>query len=83
MRIVGLVVVLAIIYYAYSKRLGTSTDAPKSVDSAMSEYQQTAGATAPKPSSARPAGESSIKRPINTTRDVLEKVKQRNGDGEF
>lgn len=84
MRLVGLVVVLGIIYYAYSKRLGAAGDAPKSTDSAMKEYVETVGSAAPQSSAGSAAPqESGIKRPINTTRDVLNQVKKRNGDGEF
>jgi hypothetical protein len=85
MRFLGLVAVLAIIYYAYSKRVAPG---PNSVDSAMTEFAQTAPATstnvsqtaAPQPSA--PAT-STVRRPIDTTRSVLEQVKKRNGNGEF
>ena len=85
MRLLSLVAVLAIIYYTYSKRVAPG---PNSVDSAMTEFSQTAPAptastpqTTP-PQSSAPAT-SNLRRPIDTTRSVLEKVKKRNGNGEF
>ena len=85
MRLLSLVVVVAIIYYTYSKRVAPG---PNSVDSAMTEYSQTVPAppaSSPQviaPQSSPPAT-SNLRRPIDTTRNVLERVKKRNGDGEF
>lgn len=89
MRLLAVVAVLAIVYYLYSQRMGGKSD---SVNSAMDEYAKTVpAATQPAPGKqstaskpAAPAPQSSgIRRPIDTTRNVLEQVKKRNGDGDF
>ena len=84
MRLLSLVVVLGIIYYAYSRRI---TPGPNSVDTAMTEFSKTAPATASSsPSSSstsQPAPQGNLRRPIDRTRAVLDQVKQRNGSGDF
>ena len=89
MKLLGLIAVLAVIYYAYHQRLAPGKD---STASAMHEFDQTAPAAgASRPQNAAPAqpaqssapATSNLRRPIDRTRAVLEQVKQRNGDGEF
>ena len=82
MRLLSLVVVLGIIYYAYSRRIAPG---PNSVNTAMTEYSQTVPAsTAAAPSStAQSAPSGNLRRPIDRTRATLEQVKQRNGNGDF
>jgi hypothetical protein len=84
MRFLGLIAVLAIIYYAYSKRLGPG---PDRVEGAMQEYSQTApaqSANSSKSTTAKPApATSNLRRPLDTTRNVLDQVKQRNGNHDF
>ena len=92
MKLLGLVVVLAIILSAYNRRL---TPGKESVDTAMKEFEQTvpapsrpaaAAKTAAAPAQAAPTAApttSNLRRPIDRTRAVLEQVKARNGDGEF
>jgi hypothetical protein len=84
MRFLGLIAVLAIIYVTYTKRLATK---PDSTSEAMKEYAQTAPpesapSQAAAPSAPAPSS-SNLRRPIDTTRSVLEKVKQRNKDSDL
>lgn len=86
MRFVAILVVLAIIYVAYSKRVKPTSG----VDEAMDEFHKTAPATpmaysgaatpAPAPAAANGQPSSGLRRPIDTTRAVLDRVKERNGD---
>ena len=83
MKYVGLLVVLVIILYAFKSRV----TAPTGIEDANREVAATAPATptvapAAAPPQA-PAPSSNLRRPIDNTRSVLQKVKQRNGDGEF
>ena len=86
MRIVGLLAVVAVIGFAYSRRVKTH-DSNAELNEVMSAAATpvpvalVAGAT---PAPAVPSQPSSgLRRPIDTTRQVLDKVKARNGDGEF
>ena len=90
MRFLGLIAVVAIVYFAYGKRL--APDGNQSVNNAMSEFDKTvpansgnAGTSTSTPASSVPAPQStsSVRRPIDRTRAVLEQVKARNGDGQF
>jgi hypothetical protein len=95
MKFLGLIVVVAIVYFAYGKRL--APDGNPSINNAMSEFEKTVpantrpaatsgtGTSAPASSgnASQPQGASSVRRPIDRTRAVLEQVKSRNGDGEF
>jgi hypothetical protein len=76
-----MLVVLGIIGFAYS-RWSKSPDAMKEVDAVMGTPVPQAQAATPAPA---PAGQpsSGLRRPIDRTRQVLEEVKQRNGNGEF
>lgn len=83
MRLVGLLVVVAIIGFFWSRRgrngsaseideiLATPAPAGAAVSNASASNSQ-----------AQPAS-SGLRRPIDRTRSVLEKVKGRNGNGEF
>jgi hypothetical protein len=93
MKLLSLVAVVAIVYFAYGKRLAPGND---SVGGAMQEFDKTvpaakanspakphtAATSAARPQTAAP-GTSNLRRPIDRTRAVLEQVKQRNGNGEF
>ena len=92
MKFLGLVAVVAIVYFAYGKRL--APDGNRSVNNAMSAFEKTVPAStgtagtstsssAPAVSAPAPQSTSSIRRPIDRTRAVLEQVKARNGDGAF
>ena len=85
MKLLGLIAVVAVVFYMYQQRLEPGKD---SVQAAMTEFEQTAPAAsqtkratvstgAPQPAT------SNLRRPIDRTRKVLEQVKRRNGDGEF
>jgi hypothetical protein len=83
MKYVGLLVVLVIILYAFKTRV----TAPNGIEEANREFAATAPATpasapAGTPAQAAPPS-SNLRRPIDNTRSVLQKVKGRNGDGEF
>ena len=89
MKLLGLIAAIAIILLAYNRRLTPGKD---SVDNAMDEFDKTvpaerAAPSAPASSSTASAttapATSNIRRPIDRTRAVLERVKERNGDGEF
>ena len=90
MKFLGLVAVVAIVYFAYGKRL--APDGNQSVNNAMSEFEKTVPANTPPaatsssasaPATPAPQSSSNIRRPIDRTRAVLEQVKARNGDGAF
>jgi hypothetical protein len=90
MKFLGLIAVVAIVYFAYGKRL--APDGNPSVSNAMSEFEKTvpantrtAGTSSSAPAVRAPQQQSTsnIRRPIDRTRAVLEQVKARNGDGEF
>jgi hypothetical protein len=85
MRLVGILVVVGIIGFAYTrwaKSPDITKEAMKEADAVMSTpVAQVAGAT---PAPAQPGAPSSgLRRPIDRTRQVLEQVKGRNGAGEF
>jgi hypothetical protein len=85
MRMVGILAVVAVIGFAYSRR--------GKVDAGRAELDEIMGST-PTPVPAAivsgaitpaPSAESSsgLRRPIDTTKRALEQVKGRNGNGEF
>lgn len=76
MRIVAIVVVLAIVYYIYGRN-GDKTSPQNRVAEAQTEAAQVMPAAQP----AQPTN--SIRAPMDRTRQVLQQVKQRNGNGEF
>ncbi len=79
MRIVAIVVVLAIVYYIYG-RAGDKTSPQNRVAEAQAEAAQ----VMPAPQAAQPPPPTnSLRAPMDRTRQVLEQVKQRNGNGEF
>ena len=83
MRFLGLIAVLAIVYVLYSKR---AQPGPDSTDKAMAEFAQTApagSAASNSPAPASGASTSNIRRPIDTTRQVLDRVKKQNSASEF
>jgi hypothetical protein len=83
MRLLSLVVVMAIIYFAYSKRITPGKD---STSAAMQDFEQTAPPSTRPATAAAPApaaSNSNLRAPIDRTRAVLEQVKKRNGNGEF
>ena len=76
MRIVGIVVVLAIVYYIYGRN-GDKTSLQNRVAEAQAEPAQVTPMSPP----TQPTN--SLRAPMDRTRQVLDQVKQRNGKGEF
>ncbi len=76
MRIVGIVVVLAIVYYIYGRN-GDKT----SLQNRVAEAQAEAAQVTPMSPPTQPTN--SLRAPMDRTRQVLDQVKQRNGKGEF
>ncbi len=76
MRIVAIIVVLAIVYLVYGRNGDKQTPQSRIADAqreAAAVQPQTAQAPAPQPGS-------SVRAPIDRTRQVLDLVKQRNGE---
>ena len=83
MRIVGIVVVLAIVYYIYGRN-GDKTSLQNRVAEAQAEAAQVMPAPqSAQPPAAQPPPTNSLRAPMDRTRQVLDQVKQRNGKGEF
>jgi hypothetical protein len=84
MRFVALLVVVAIIYVAWSRRSPVASTAE-----AMKEADAVAGPTPamktyyPPTAAPAPATSSGLRAPIDRTRAVLDQAKQRNSKGEF
>ncbi|MGB8168610.1 MAG: hypothetical protein WCF18_14025 [Chthoniobacteraceae bacterium] len=76
MKYLGLIVVVAIIYFVLARE--SPVDQVKEAIVQTEAAPLTQGGPAPVPTSASP-----LKQPLDRTHDVLEKVKARNGDGEF
>lgn len=76
MKYVGLLVVLAIIYFILAREAPVEQVKEAIVQSEVVPLTQ---GGPPAPSTAG----STLKRPIDRTHEVLDKVKERNGDGEF
>jgi hypothetical protein len=86
MRYVALLIVVAIIYFAWSRR-GPVT----SVDSAMKEADAVAATATPYPATVYPPAQpaqtgqpsSGLRRPIDRTRAVMDQVNQRAAESSF
>ena len=84
MRIVGLLLVVALAGFIWSRR-GAVTGSSAEVDDLMATPSPRPGVVAAATPAKAPAppATSGLRQPIDRTRSVLEKVKARNGDGEF
>src|SRR4029453_14668652 len=86
MRLAGLLIVLGIIGFFWTRRASTVGSTSKLDDELLGSPAARPGLVAPSatPSKSQPQPASSgLRRPIDRTRSVLEQVKQRNGNGEF
>ena len=87
MRFVALLIVVAIIYLVLTHHKGPSGSVSDAMKEANAVTQPAAASTTATPAaSAQPAQQSqttSLRAPIDRTRQVLGQVKQRNGGGEF
>jgi hypothetical protein len=83
MRFAGLLLVVAIIGYVWSRR-GGRTDAASEIDELMATPPPAVASAGATPAHSQPQPASSgLRKPIDHTRGVLEQVKARNGNGEF
>jgi hypothetical protein len=86
MRLAGLLLVVGIIGFLWTRRASPVGSSSKLDDELFGTPTARPGLVAPgaTPSKSQPqAASSGLRRPIDRTRSVLEQVKQRNGDGEF
>jgi hypothetical protein len=86
MRLVGLLLVVGIIGFFWSRRGGRVSPVSEIDEELMATPKPIPGMVSPSstPVTAAPqAASSGLRRPIDHTRSVLEKVKGRNGDEEF
>jgi len=82
---VGILAVVAVIGFAYSRRGKVSGGGLAEVDEIMGATPTPVPAALVVGATPTPRAESSsgLRRPIDTTKRVLEQVKGRNGNGEF
>ena len=78
MRIIALIIVVAIVYLVYGR--GGDKQSPQSLQSHVAEAQREAAAVQPAAPQTPAAQSGSLRAPIDRTRQVLELVKQRNGE---
>ena len=86
MRLIGLLIVVAIIYIVISRRgpMNSTQQAMKEADAVMATPTPPGTYYPPTAQPAQPAATSSgLRAPLDRTRSVLGDVKKRNGAGEF